>query len=131
MVTNKFLRLSCAYLALSFLLLSGIGCQQTQVQPAEPNGIAPELIEVQTEGTLSEQTMLEEQREQAVSLYVDAMMLNDLNEREKAIQKLNMAVNLDPEFALAFSLKGDILQDMENFEESADAYERATVLDPW
>lgn len=68
---------------------------------------------------------------EAVGYYVDAMMLNDLNNREEAIRKLNRAIELDPHFALAHSLKGDILQGLEQYEESADAYEQATIVDPW
>lgn len=64
-------------------------------------------------------------------MYVDAMMLNDLNEREEAIRKLNQALELDPQFSLAYSLKGDILQGMEQYENSANAYEQATIYDPW
>lgn len=72
-----------------------------------------------------------DQQRKAVSLYVDATMLNEINDREKAIQKLDEAIQLDPEFTLAFSLKGDIYQAGEQFDESATAYEAATVLDPW
>ena len=75
--------------------------------------------------------MFTKQQEQAVSLYVDAMMLNDLNEHEKAIEKLNAAVLLDPEFALAYSMKGDIYQKLQQYEKSAEAYEAATTMDPW
>ncbi|MHC4552926.1 MAG: tetratricopeptide repeat protein [Planctomycetota bacterium] len=70
-------------------------------------------------------------RSEAVGYYVDAMMLNDLDNREEAIRKLNHAIELDPHFAMAHSLKGDILQGMEKYEESADAYEEATIIDPW
>ena len=120
MVINNFRRLSAAMGAT--VLLAIAGCQQPQQQPDADELQTPE----QTEAMIAE-----EQRMQAVSLYVDAMMLNDINEREEAIQKLNQAVELDPQFALAFSLKGDILQTMEQYEDSADAYERATELDPW
>jgi tetratricopeptide (TPR) repeat protein len=126
MVTNKFRKFPLIVFTLLFILFAGLGCQQPQTQPAASEMFEPEPVEEPTALTPDE-----EQRMQAVSLYVDAMMLNDLNDREKAIQKLNQAVELDPEFALAFSLKGDILQDMEEFEDSADAYERATELDPW
>ncbi len=126
MVSKHFLRVFLAFSAMSFLFFSGLGCQQPQALPGDADiadgGFAPAPAKMSD---------AEQQREEAVSLYVDAMMLNDLNEREKAIQKLDTAVGLDPRFALAYSLKGDILQDMENFEDSADAYERATELDPW
>ncbi len=84
----------------------------------------------QQETTSVVDQQLDSQR-QAVSLYVDAMMLNELNDNDKAIQKLEAAINLDPRFALAYSLKGDIHQASEDYEKSADAYEAATELDPW
>jgi len=71
------------------------------------------------------------QRQQAVKLYVDAMMLNELDEKQQAIEKLIAAIELDPEFALAYSLQGDIYQAQARHEESAGAYEAATQLDPW
>lgn len=127
MMSKNFLRVSLAFFALFFLIFSGIGCQQPQAQPAEPNMVAGGM----TQAPAGKMTGAEQQREKAVSLYVDAMMLNDLNEHEKAIQKLNTAVDLDPHFALAYSLKGDILQNMKKYEDSADAYEKATEMDPW
>jgi tetratricopeptide (TPR) repeat protein len=74
---------------------------------------------------------VELRRQQAVSLYVDAMMLNDLNDYAGALQKLEEATALDNEFALAFSLKGDMYQAQQQYAQSADAYERAAQLDPW
>ena len=59
-----------------------------------------------------------ENQAKAISVYVDALMLNELNERDKAIQKLNLALELDPEFALAYSLRGDIFQEMAEYEKS-------------
>lgn len=70
-------------------------------------------------------------KDQAIGLYVDAMMLNDLNDREEALRKLNSAIEMNPQFAIAYSLKGDILQEMDQFEDSAAAYEQATIHDPW
>ena len=72
-----------------------------------------------------------ENKERAVGLYVDAMMLVEMDEREKAIEKLIAAIELDPEFAMAYSLKGDLHQEGKEYKESADAYEAATKLDPW
>ena len=85
-------------------------------------------LQHETEKIVDQQ--LDSQR-QAVSLYVDAMMLNELNDNDKAIQKLDAAIGLDPRFALAYSLKGDIYQANEEYAKSADAYEVATELDPW
>ena len=112
------------------ILLSGIicfsGCQQLQQTTTDPNMLVAEYPEDTATIALSEDS-----QEQAVSMYVDAMMLNDLNEREQAIRKLNLALELDPKFSLAYSLKGDILQGMEKYEDSANAYEQAALHDPW
>ena len=129
MVPTKFHRLLLGCFILSFAIILFSGCQIPQTQATDPN--APITAESAMDDAALQETMAEQQRMQAVSLYVDAMMLNDLNEHEKAIQKLNEAVSLDPQFALAFSLKGDILQGQEQFADSADAYEKATELDPW
>jgi len=72
-----------------------------------------------------------DQQRRAVSLYVDAAMLNDLEEYEKAAQKLDAALQIDPLFVLAWSLKGEVCEALGLYSESADAYEQATNLDPW
>jgi len=98
------------------LLLSGCGpAQQRSESSVEP----------------VEEASPEEMESQAVSLYVDAMMLSELNEHEEALLKVNSSLELDPRFAMAYSLKGDILRNMERFEDSAAAYESATAYDPW
>jgi tetratricopeptide (TPR) repeat protein len=68
---------------------------------------------------------------QAVRLYVDAMMLNDLQKWDEAIRKLNNAIEFAPNFSLAWSFKGDIYQLNEQYEKSANSYEQATKVDPW
>ena len=70
-------------------------------------------------------------QKQAVSLYVDATMFAENNDNDKAIEILESVIELDPKFALAYSLKGDLCQASEEYGESADAYEMATELDPW
>jgi tetratricopeptide (TPR) repeat protein len=71
-------------------------------------------------------------REQrAVELYVDAVMLDELNEQDKAVEKLNTAVQVNKRFSLAYSLLGDIYQKAKNYEKSAASYEKATELNPW
>jgi len=70
-------------------------------------------------------------RQQAVELYVDAMMLKELNENDKAIQKLNQAVKSNSRFSLAYSLLGEIYEQMHDYPKSAEAYETATELNPW
>ncbi|MCK4999557.1 MAG: tetratricopeptide repeat protein [Anaerohalosphaera sp.] len=69
--------------------------------------------------------------DEAISLYVDAHMLNDTNESAEAIKKLDTALKLSPDFAMAHSFKGDIYQAQEQYDKSADAYEEATKVDPW
>ncbi|MCE5184889.1 MAG: tetratricopeptide repeat protein [Planctomycetaceae bacterium] len=108
---------SCA-LSAGLLWLGGCAASQPK-PPAAEQQAAPEQPETQ------------DAQSQAVSLYVDAMMLNDLNDREQALMKLNSSLELDPKFALAYSLKGDILQNMQRYEDSAAAYENATTYDPW
>lgn len=118
-----FIIQSKSAILITCVLMSGIvflsGCGPAQQRP---------------EGSQQEQTVLpggEEAQSQAVSMYVDAMMLSELNEREQALLKLNSSLELDPHFAMAYSLKGDILQGMERYEDSAAAYESATMYDPW
>ena len=67
----------------------------------------------------------------AVELYVDAVELKVLDENEKAVEKLDSAVQLNERFSLAYSLLGEIYQRMQDYEKSAVAYEKATELNPW
>ena len=71
------------------------------------------------------------QKNNSVDLYVDAVMLRELNENEKAIEKLNAAIQLNNRFSLAYSLLGDIYQELRDYEKSATAYEKAAKLNPW
>lgn len=103
-------------LSILIIALSGCAASQKTEAGAEPN--APKAVSVDAKAD-------------AVSLYVDAMMLSELDEREQALLKLNSSLELDPHFAMAYSLKGDILQKMERYEDSAAAYESATSYDPW
>ena len=70
-------------------------------------------------------------KEQAVDLYVDAVMLKELEESEMAIESLNSAVQLNKRFSLAYSLLGEIYQEIKDYEKSAASYEKATELNPW
>jgi len=67
----------------------------------------------------------------AVDLYVDAVMLKGFDENEKAVEKLNSAVELNKDFSLAYSLLGEIYQEIKDYEKSATAYENATKLNQW
>jgi len=71
------------------------------------------------------------QQQKAVNLYVDAVMLAEIDENEKAIEKLNSAAELNKRFSLAYSLLGEIYQEINDYEKSADSYEKATELNPW
>jgi len=72
-------------------------------------------------GCGKQQEQISENHAKAIALYVDATMLNDLDERDKAIRKLDLAIELDPEFALAYSLRADIYQEVEQYEKSAES----------
>ena len=69
--------------------------------------------------------------DKAVSLYVDAVVHQEAREWELAIQKLLEAIEITPQFSLAYSLQGDIYQQISEFEKSAEAYENAIQIDPW
>ena len=69
--------------------------------------------------------------QRASELYVDAVMLVELDENEKAVEKLNSAVRLNKRFSLAYSLLGEIHQQLKDYEKSAASYEKATKLNPW
>lgn len=83
------------------------------------------------QGPKVQQTGSQDMQNQAVHLYVDAMMLSEIQDWDQAIQKLNDAIEYAPEFSLAWSFKGDIYQLNEQYEKSADSYEQATKVDPW
>jgi len=70
------------------------------------------------------------QKQQAVDLYVDAIMLRELDENEMAVKRLNSAVKLDKRFSLAYSLLGEVYQEMKQYEKSAASYEKATQFNP-
>ena len=70
-------------------------------------------------------------RQQAVELYVDAAMLKELNQNDKAVQKLNQAVKTDKRFSLAHSLLGEIYEQSADYRKSAASYDTATQLNPW
>ena len=67
----------------------------------------------------------------SVDLYVDAVMYKEFQQNDLAIEKLNSAIKENKKFSLAYSLLGDIYQEMKEYEKSADSYEMATELNPW
>jgi superkiller protein 3 len=70
-------------------------------------------------------------RTNEISLYVDASMLKENNEKDKAVAKLEQAVKKNPEFSLAYSLLGDIYRESKEYEKSVKAYTKATQLNPF
>jgi tetratricopeptide (TPR) repeat protein len=70
-------------------------------------------------------------RKQAIVLYVDAVMLKEQNQPDKAVEKLNQAVRKDRRFSLAQALLGEIYEQEGQYSKSATAYEAATSLNPW
>ncbi len=66
-----------------------------------------------------------------IDLYVDAVMLRQQGENQKAVEKLGAAVQVNERFSLAHSLLGEIYQQMNDYQKSAASYEKATELNPW
>jgi len=66
-----------------------------------------------------------------VDLYVDAAVLNEQGENQKAVEKLNTAVQVNKRFSPAYSLLGVIYQQMNDYQKSVASYEEATKLNPW
>lgn len=71
------------------------------------------------------------QNQEAVGLYVDAVMLSEQNKKVEAVDKLNMAIEKDPKFSIAYSMLGDIYWQMADYENSSASYKKATELNPW
>lgn len=69
--------------------------------------------------------------QKAVTLYVDAVMLNDMAETNQAVSKLNEATTANPKFSIAYSLLGQIYQQMNDYPKSVTAYEKATSINKW
>lgn len=70
-------------------------------------------------------------KDNSVGLYVDALALVGSNEPNQAVEKLKQAVKKNPNFAMAYSLLGNIYLQQNNLPESAQAYQKATDLNPW
>ena len=73
----------------------------------------------------------QQSRRAGINAYVDAVMYQQLAENDKAVEKLNEAVEYDPQFSLAHSLLGQIYQLQGQYEKSAAAYTQATELNPF
>jgi tetratricopeptide (TPR) repeat protein len=69
--------------------------------------------------------------QRVVDLYVDAVMLKELDQNEMAVERLESAIKIDKRFSPAYSLLGEIHQDMADYGQSAAYYEKAMELNPW
>ncbi len=67
----------------------------------------------------------------AVEHYVDAVRYDKLEESKQAVESLDKAIIRDPQFSLAYSLKGDIYQRQGLFLASSEAYEKAVEYNPF
>lgn len=76
-------------------------------------------------------TQQQQAQQQVINLYVDAVELTERGENEKAVEKLNSVVKLNKRFSLAYSLLGEVYQQIKDYEKSAAYYEEATKLNPW
>jgi superkiller protein 3 len=66
-----------------------------------------------------------------VSKYVNlSVLLRDLNRREEALNLLQSAISLDPNYAAAHYASGIVLQELGRLTEATNAYRRAHELDP-
>ncbi len=72
-----------------------------------------------------------QQRHQSAALYVDAIELRQSGENAQAIEKLDTAIQLDSDFSPAYSLLGEIYQQLNDYQSSAESYEMATEINPW
>jgi len=66
-----------------------------------------------------------------IDFYVNAITMQEMGKPEEAIENLDMAIEKQEDFSLAYSLKGDIYQQMDEFGKSAEAYQKATELNSW
>jgi tetratricopeptide (TPR) repeat protein len=65
------------------------------------------------------------ERQQAVDLYLDAVMLRELDQQELAVRKLEAVVKQDPDFALAYSELGKAYLALDEPERAAEALGKA------
>jgi tetratricopeptide (TPR) repeat protein len=70
-------------------------------------------------------------QQQAIDLYLDAVMLKELGEDEMAIEKLEAAAKANKRFSSVYSMLGEVYRQKEDYDRSAASYERAIELKPW
>ena len=67
----------------------------------------------------------------ALELYVDAVMLKELNQHDLAIERLKQAVESDKRFSSAYSMLGETYRETRDYENSVAYYRKAVELEPW
>lgn len=67
----------------------------------------------------------------AVEYYVDAVKYDRLEQPKEAIESLDKAIQRDPGFSPAYSMRGDIFQREGNLLESSRSYEKALEFNPF
>ena len=71
------------------------------------------------------------ERQQAVDLYLEAVMLRELGQDEAAVRQLKAAVAQDPDLVLAQSELGRAYLALNEWELAVEAFRHAVRLDPW
>ena len=64
------------------------------------------------------------QRHRAVERYLDAVLYRELDEKKRAVETFNEAVAIDSSFAFAYSLLGQIYEELGLYKESSLCYEK-------
>lgn len=57
-----------------------------------------------------------QKQQTARDFYIDAVMLNELNQKDNATEKLNAAVKINPKYSIAYSMLGDIYLEKKEYE---------------
>ena len=66
-----------------------------------------------------------------VDTYLDAVMLRELGQEALAVEKLKAVIQVDHDFAPAYSELGKAYVTLGDYGRAADAFAAATRLDPW
>jgi len=71
------------------------------------------------------------ERQPTMDLYLDAVMLRELDQDQLAVKKLNAVVAADPGFTLAYSELGKAYEKLGDHQKALAAFRKAAELDPW
>jgi len=66
----------------------------------------------------------------ALGLYLDGVLLTEYDKDAEAVEKLKQAVKIDKNFSYAYSVLGGVYEKMDDYENSAVAYEKAVEIAP-